>query len=173
MNNETRPTSKTPLIAAGVLTLAVIGGLIAWMFGGSTTDTTEQTTTDTPANTQETGSESTSTENSGTPTRTNTSGVAYKDGMFTDVGQYSSPAGTESVKVTLTIKNDVVTEAAFTGNAVNPTSKMLQQRFNDGYKAQVVGKKLDAISLGVVNGASLTPKGFMDAIAKIKVNARS
>lgn len=166
-NNETRPASKTPYIAAGILGLAVVGGFFAWMFGvGKTADTADQAAGDAAGTPQ-----------SVTPGEgdagTAATGTAYKDGMFTDVGRYASPAGEETVKVTLTLKDGTVTEAAFTGNAVNPASKTVQQKFAEGYKSLVVGKKVDAISLGVVNGSSLTPKGFMDALAKIKAQAQS
>ncbi len=38
----------------------------------------------------------------------------------------------------------------------------------DAYESQVIGKKLDAIKLSRVGGASLTTGGFNDALAKVK-----
>jgi len=97
----------------------------------------------------------------------------YADGTYAATGTYRSPAGEEGVDITVTLKDDVVTAATFTGKATHPTSKLNQEKFNAGFAALVVGKPLDAINLTVVNGSSLTPKGFMDALAEVKAEARS
>lgn len=115
-------------------------------------------------------SEPTPVTNEETPTVTNSK---YRDGTYLADGTYVSPAGVETVSVSLTIKDDVITGVDFTGNAVNPTSKLLQGKFATGFETLVEGKALDAVSLTVVNGSSLAPKGFMDALAKIKLEARS
>ena len=98
---------------------------------------------------------------------------AYTNGTFSAQGVYRSPAGGELVNVSLTLKNDVVTDASFGGTATNPKSKMMQAAFASGFKAQVVGKSLDEVSVGVVNGSSLTGNGFMDAVGKIKAQAKA
>lgn len=98
---------------------------------------------------------------------------AYHDGTYSADGVYRSPAGGEDIQVTLTLKDDIVTDAQVVSMASNPKSKMMQQAFIDGYSTLVVGKPIDQLSLGVVNGSSLTPKGFMDAVTKIKVEAAS
>lgn len=164
--------SKTPKIIGAILGLAVIGGLVAWVFGYSKTpDTTTETTTSTPE-----GASSTAPATVPPAPTSSTSGTGngsgYKDGTFTADGAYRSPAGNENVTVGLTLKDGIVTDATFKGDATNPASKNLQAAFAAGYKAQVVGKSVDSISLGVINGASLTPKGFMEALAKIKVEAQ-
>lgn len=97
----------------------------------------------------------------------------YKDGTFSADGMYQSPAGNETVHVSVTLKGDVVTAATFKGDATNPGSVNNQKKFATGYTQLVVGKKLDDIKLSVVNGSSLTPKGFMDALADIKADARN
>ncbi|HRH93473.1 MAG TPA: hypothetical protein PKV72_02980 [Candidatus Peribacteria bacterium] len=97
----------------------------------------------------------------------------YKDGTYSADGTYRSPAGGESVSVSLTLKDDVVTDATFTGDATNPKSKMMQANFASGFKEVVVGKKLDDVSVTVVNGSSLTGDGFMNALAKIKAEAKA
>lgn len=97
----------------------------------------------------------------------------YTDGVYAADGKYSSPAGKESVSVTLTIKDDIVmsVDAIFSGKALNPGSIRAQELFSEGFKQYVVGKPIDSIKLTVVNGSSLTPKGFMDALTKIKTEA--
>lgn len=98
---------------------------------------------------------------------------AYRDGTFSATGEYNSPAGEETIDVSLTLKDGVVTDATFTGNATNPRSVAMQGNFEAGYKALVVGKSLDDLNLTVVNGSSLTPHGFMDAVADIKAEAKA
>jgi uncharacterized protein with FMN-binding domain len=98
---------------------------------------------------------------------------AYKDGTYTADGTYVSPAGSEQVGVTLMLADGIVTDAQFEGKAKNPASVRMQGQFSQGYKAMVVGKPIDELNLSVVNGSSLTPKGFMDAVAKIKTEAKA
>ena len=95
----------------------------------------------------------------------------YKDGTYTAVGSYTNPASKEEVTVELVIKDDKILSAKFTGTPDNPTTVTMQGKFKAGFEALVVGKSLDEVSLTVVNGSSLTPKGFMDALSKIKAEA--
>ncbi|MBI4232124.1 hypothetical protein HY605_02735 [Candidatus Peregrinibacteria bacterium] len=98
---------------------------------------------------------------------------AYEDGSYTEVGNYESPAGTESVTVTVALKADVVESVNVVSNAVNETSKKMQGLFIDGVGSLVVGKKLDEIGgLAQVNGSSLSPLGFNAAIEAIKLDAK-
>ncbi len=97
----------------------------------------------------------------------------YKDGTYEATGNYTSPAQKEEVDITITLKDGVVTDATFAGKAVNETSKKMQGKFKEGFEEAVVGKPLDEIALTVVNGSSLTPKGFMDALTKVKLEAAS
>ncbi len=135
--------------------------------------------TETPANTpiiQETATDAVTTTASHTPTETPAQveeDQTYNDGTYDATGTYTSPAGQESVDVTLTLKDDIVIAATFQGNATHPTSKLNQGKFAAGYQAYVVGKPLDSIHLSVVNGSSLAPKGFMDALADIKAEAQT
>lgn len=108
----------------------------------------------------------------GTVTAPAAENQSYENGTYSATGTYTSPAGQESVEVTLVLTDDIVTTATFTGNATHPASKLNQQKFAAGYEALVVGKPLDAINLTVVNGSSLTPKGFMDALVDIKAEAQ-
>jgi uncharacterized protein with FMN-binding domain len=112
-----------------------------------------------------TGTTSTTTET--------TSASTYKNGTYTSTGSYNSPGGTEQVGISLTLNNDVVTSATFTPEAGDPTSKRYQSDFAAGFKALVVGKNIDSLNLTVVNGASLTPKGFNNAVTKIKTEAKA
>lgn len=98
---------------------------------------------------------------------------AYMDGSYEAEGDYKSPAGPESIDVSLTLKGDVVTAVSVTGTSESGKSQKYIDQFVAGVQTVVVGKPLSELSLGVVNGSSLTPKGFMDALAKIKAEAQA
>ena len=95
----------------------------------------------------------------------------YKDGTFSAAGDYLSPSGGEEINVSLTIKSGVITDATYEGTADGGKSQKMQAAFGEGYKELVLGKAIDEVTLDVVNGSSLTPIGFMDAVRKIKVEA--
>jgi uncharacterized protein with FMN-binding domain len=95
----------------------------------------------------------------------------YKDGTYTSIGTYTVPSGPEEIGVTITLANDIVTSASLELLGKAPPSKLLQGKFQEGFKELVVGKNINEITLTVVNGSSLTPKGFVDALSKIKTEA--
>ncbi len=97
----------------------------------------------------------------------------YKDGVYDVKGDYVSPGGPEEIDVKLTLKNNVVVDSTVTSLAERPKSQMFQGQFVAGYKQYVVGKKLDEINVPKVSGSSLTPKGFNDALNKIKNEAKA
>ena len=99
--------------------------------------------------------------------------VQYKDGVYTQVGDYKSPAGEEQIDVKLTLENGVVVESEVTPKATAPISKAKQEAFTKEYKEMVVGKSIKDLQLGKIAGASLTPKGFNDAVEKIKAEAQA
>jgi hypothetical protein len=73
--------------------------------------------------------------------------------------------------VTLTLKDDIITAVTVTSNATRPMSMRMQGMFISGCQAVVVGKNIDDVHLTNVSGSSLTPKGFNDALTKIKTDA--
>jgi len=97
----------------------------------------------------------------------------YKDGTYTAVGSYMSPGGPDQVTVTVTLANDVITDATVASGAGDRTSARYQQRFISGFKQYVVGQKIQSVNLTNVSGSSLTPVGFNDALAQIKQQARA
>jgi hypothetical protein len=148
-------TSLPTFLAAVMLTVLV---------AGCTTDTTDSAAT---------GGSSSSMPLADSGMASSDHTDQYTDGTYDATGNYTSPAGAEEMDVTLILADDVVTDATFTGKATNPVSKVRQQAFADGFKELVVGKSIDAIALTKVNGSSLVPKGFMDAVAKIKLEAQA
>ena len=103
------------------------------------------------------------------PTITN----KYKDGTYSATGTYQSPGGTEGITVSLTIKDDVITDATAETQAARPESLKFQGLFKANFKGLVVGKKIDEVNLSKVSGSSLTSGGFNDAVAKIKLEAKA
>lgn len=96
----------------------------------------------------------------------------YEDGSYTASGSYVSPGGPESIGVTLTIEDDIVTSVNIQKNATLDKSINFQGLFAAGISAQVVGKSLDEIGgYSSVNGSSLTPDGFDQALSLIKAEA--
>lgn len=97
----------------------------------------------------------------------------YVDGVYTQTGSYQSPAGPETITVTVTVGGDVVKSLTVTPNTSNETSKIYQGLFRDGVNSLVVGKNIDEISgFSQVNGSSLTPGGFNGAFAQVKASAK-
>lgn len=154
------------LVPAVVLGLIVIA-VVAFFFMGQNNAadqsamTPTQTVTSEPTATMEAETEGAMTQSQ------------YKDGEYSVVGNYVSPGGPREVNVTITLENGVITESVFEGLATDATSKRFQGEFADNYETLVVGKNIDEVSLTKVSGSSLTPKGFMDALEKVKTEAQS
>lgn len=88
---------------------------------------------------------------------------------FTGSGTYQTPARTShEIDVTLTVEAGVVTDAKVIYDNGEGFSNPNQERFDGAYKALVVGKSLNEISLSRVGGASLTSEAFNQALVAIK-----
>lgn len=137
----------------------------------TTTDVTPPVATTTDVTATSTGTSAAATT---TPVTTTTkpSASVYKDGTYTAEGDYTTHVGPESIQITLTLKNDVITDSQFSGTPNAPMSQRFMDMFSQNYKTMVVGKNIDQVNLGKVSGSSLTPIGFNDALAKIKAQAK-
>lgn len=113
-------------------------------------------------------STSTTAQNSSTSTTT----IQYKDGTYTQKGDYITPGGRESITLTVTLKDGVVTDSSIENVANNRDSREYQAEFADNYKSKVVGKPVAEISLSRVAGSSLTSNGFNDALEQIRNSAK-
>lgn len=152
-------------IIAIVLIAAAAGTVYAVTRNNSTGQTAN--TTDTTQTTDTTAADTTTTS---TTTPANTT---YKNGSYTATGTYSTPGGNESVTVTVTIADDKIAAIETTGSATGGNSKQYQSQFLSGYKAEVIGKAIEEISLSRVAGSSLTSGGFNRAIDTIQNDARN
>lgn len=97
----------------------------------------------------------------------------YKNGQYDVTGNYISPGGAETIKVSLTLEDGIIKDITVTPQATRPNSVKFQGLFAANYKPLVIGKNIDEVVLNKVGGSSLTPKGFNDAISQIKEQAKS
>lgn len=97
--------------------------------------------------------------------------LTYADGEYMSVGTYTSPGGGESIDVTITLENNIVTNAEVVANAQLPISKNYQNTFIENYQDMVIGKDINELQLNVVSGSSLTPIGFNNALEDIRQQA--
>lgn len=97
----------------------------------------------------------------------------YKDGTYTETGSYTTPGGPESITITVTLANGVITATSAEGSGGSGNTIEYQGKFIGGYRDQVVGKKIDDVSLSRVSGSSLTSQGFNKALDAIKKDAQS
>lgn len=97
----------------------------------------------------------------------------FKDGTYTADGSYQTPGGRESIGVTVTLSNGVITDASVEQKGERGEVQEYQSKFASGFKALVVGKKVDEVSLTRVSGSSLTPNGFNNAIDAIENQAKA
>ncbi len=121
-------------------------------------------------NTDKDGDEATPTTTDTTPTPVASN---YKDGTYTAEGDYATHVGPEAINITVTLKDNVITDTQFQGTPNAPMSQRFMDMFSQNYKTLVVGKNINEVHLGKVSGSSLTPKGFNDALEKIKAQAKA
>lgn len=154
----------------GILVIVVLVVAVTAAVALSGNQATQTTTSDNDTDTDVT--ESTDTSGSGT---NNATAVAcnYKDGTYSAAGAYRTPGGQESIDVTLTLAGGVISDISVTQNASGGEAKEYQDAFVSGYKSQVVGKKIDEVSLSRVAGSSLTPNGFNSSLTAIKREAEA
>lgn len=95
----------------------------------------------------------------------------YQDGTYSATASYLTPGGRESIDVTVTIADGIITEVSVTQDANDRESQQYQNRFANSYSSIVKGKAVDSVSLSRVAGASLTTIGFNDALDQIKSDA--
>jgi len=85
-------------------------------------------------------------------------------------GQYTSPAGQETVNVKLGIDtNNVIETADLSSNSQMMMSQRFQGMFFSAVKPQILGKKISEVgAFDRLNGSSLTSGGFNQAIQNIQ-----
>lgn len=126
------------------------------------------------ASSQKPTATSTSTNEIVKPTATDTApSITYKDGTYNATGSYSSPAGPESIELTVTLKSGIITSTSLVADATSGAAIEYQASFASAYKDSVVGKNIDHASLSRVAGSSLTSHGYNEALDLIKKDAKA
>ncbi len=172
-----QPGNKTKQIMA---TLAVLVVVVVIVFGAkslnaknaaskltATQPSTSATTSTTPTATTSSGSTPTATSSSSTASYT------YKNGTYNADGNFNTPGGFQSIGVSVSIQNDIVTNAVVTDQTTDGDSAAYAQMFIDGFRSYVIGKSVSGIHLYGVAGASLTSEGFNNALSQIKNQAHA
>ena len=173
---KTNNTFITRVVA--ILVVVVIGGG-ALIYSLTKKTSPPETASSAPASTASTTAAATSSDATAHATATtavaaSTSGTStYKNGTYSATGSYLSPGGNESIGVTVTLTNDVVTSARVTPEPVSAEGKQYQAIFEQNFTPYVVGKNISDIKLTHVSGSSLTPTGFNDALSKIEAEAKA
>lgn len=155
----------SPSVRQGSALVGIAGTLL--LAGCAAESSSAETTTETPAP-QTSAAPSPSATGAASSTG---SGSTYKDGTYTADGSYQTPETVEKISVSITLSDDTVTKVEVTGDPQASETKHYQSQFIGGISAQVVGKKLDEISVSRVSGSSLTSKGFTQALATIRTEA--
>ncbi|MEV7874710.1 hypothetical protein [Microbacterium sp. NPDC089188] len=162
-----RTTAVPRPVRVGTALLGVAGIVtLAGCAGGATDAAAPAETTAAPA------ASSAPSASASSATGSATSGT-YADGTYEATGQYATPESVETIDVTLTIAGDTVTAVEVTGDPQAAESKRYQSEFIGGIQDEVVGKKLDEISVSKVAGSSLTSGGFNTAVETIKTEAKA
>ena len=157
----TRTRQKTTLtILAGLSLVGTLAGCAADDSAvAETASTTENTETATPTETTVP-----------TPEATEAAGT-YADGTYSSSGSYQAPSGTETIDVTVTLADDVITSVSVVNHGSDREAQQYQSEFADGIAAVVVGQDIDTIAVSRVAGSSLTSGGFTEALEAIKAEA--
>lgn len=166
-----RPAALPRPVRVGAATVGVLGVVaLAGCASGAADAEPAATVAATSAATGSSTPSSTATADSSDAAATTTTST-YKDGTYEASGSYRTPETTETIDVTITLADDVITAVEVTGDPQATQSKQFQSQFIGGIADVVVGKDIDDISVSRVAGSSLTSGGFNAAIETIKSEA--
>jgi len=152
---------------AGVAAVGVVGAIA--LAGCAASDTTTEPTTATTATPESSTAPTPSA--SASESESTASSSTYADGTYTAEGSYATPESVETIVVTVTLENDIITAVDVTGDPQKRESEEYQGRFIGGIADVVVGQDIDQISVSRDAGSSLTSGGFNQAIDTIKSEA--
>jgi uncharacterized protein with FMN-binding domain len=174
MEEQTNVTNQKsfPMGLMAIVLIVVLGiGIFAYQSRSNSAST--QPSTETQEMVSEEKRETESTQNMAEDSAESEDEGNFKNGEYEAEGMYKSPGGDESIGVKLTLKDNIITDVTVESKATKPLSVQFQEKFISGFKELVVGKEIDDVQLDKVAGSSLTPKGFNEAIEKIKAEAKA
>jgi uncharacterized protein with FMN-binding domain len=169
--------SKRKLIAT-ILSVVIIAGIVVFADHLKSTGLPLATTAsqDSNASAPDTSTDidtDTSATTNSTSSTTSTSGTSgYANGTYTASSDYYVPHGEESIQVSLTLKDGVITDSSITNSEGDHDSAAFQEEFASSYKSYVVGQKISGLQLSIISGASDTTQGFNDALSQIASKAQ-
>lgn len=99
--------------------------------------------------------------------------ASYADGGYEATGGYQSPNGPETIAVSVTVTDGVISAVEVTPQPTNDTTERYQGMFAGGIADEVVGKSLDEADVSRVAGSSLTSGGFQSALESIRQDAKA
>jgi uncharacterized protein with FMN-binding domain len=169
---DQQSTSKKREIIAALAVLIVIVAIVGYTVANNKDENTESAGTGTTTSNND-SSNSTAGDPDQSVSNDAASNANYKDGTYNATGAYTSPGGRESIDVTITLKDGVISDVSAEGNASDVEAEEYQGMFLAAYKEQVVGKNIDDVSLSRVSGSSLTSQGFNNALDDIKQEAET
>lgn len=166
-----KPNNNKQKAVAGLVALVVI----ALLAGGVTAYNAQQSTQTSTSISKTPSVTNSSPAPAGNEVTTTPSATAktYKDGSYSASTTYFVPSGSEDIKVTLTVRSDVITDSQVEHSGKDRESKIFQQEFSEGYKSQVVGKSIKDLQLSSISGASDTSRAFEEALEKIRSQAQA
>lgn len=162
--------SKAKLAVAVAAIIVIAGIILVLNHAKSDADHSDAATTQSTAMTTP---DDTAASSDDATVDTTTSSGSYTDGTYSATSEYFVPHGEETIKVSLTVKNGVVTDSSIENSEYDHDSALFQEEFADEYKSQVVGKALSSLSLRTIAGASDTTQGFNDAVSQIRDKAQA
>ena len=160
-------TAASHSLRASVAVVGIAGALTLAGCAGTTDDSSP--TSDTGSGS--TGSNPTTSGSTDTGSSGSTGSSTYANGTYTADGAYATPESVETISVTVTLADDVITAVEVTGDPQKHESEEYQGKFIGGISDVVVGEDIDQISVSRVAGSSLTSGGFNQAIEAIKADA--
>lgn len=157
-------TLRHPLLRGTLASAALVGALAGCSSSGSS-ETTK------PAEPESTPTAST-TQPSNPSGKDEANTTDYVDGVYSADGSYVSPGGQETINVSLTLSDGVVTAVSVDNPTTrNSNSLKYQGEFIAGIADEVVGVAIDDLNVDRVGGSSLTSGGFNQAVESIKAEA--
>lgn len=162
---EESPNRQKQVIA----TLAVLIVIVVIVAGAVYASSSKQEEATTNAATSTTATENVD-QSAKNATQANT---RYADGNYDASSRYSTPGGTDTMDISVTLQNGSVIAVGASTSPQDAESKEYDNNFLDEFKTFVIGKNIEDVQLSRIAGASLTTGGFMDALESVADQARS
>jgi uncharacterized protein with FMN-binding domain len=170
---DTRNTIFLTIGGIAIIGAALVGGAALFSQGSTVSSQTTPTTTQSAPTT--TSSDTTATTSSTTAASQSTTAPtgSFKDGQYSASASYRVPHGSNTISVSLTVKDGKVTVVKNSQNYTDHESRSYIDSFESEISSAVVGQPLGSTNLSRVGGASLTTAAFNDALSQIASDAKA